>query len=72
MLLPMRCVDTIQPGMRCCSTCRAPIGPRTLPRWSPVLLQARKLIGATNPLAADPGSIRGTYCIDVGRNVIHG
>lgn len=31
-----------------------------------------QIIGATNPLAADPGSIRGMYCIDVGRNVIHG
>eukprot|EP00887_Chlorella_sp_A99_P001012 scaffold5.g1012.t1 len=37
-----------------------------------VVIQARKIIGATNPLAADPGSIRGTYCIDVGRNIIHG
>ena len=34
--------------------------------------QARKIIGATNPLAADPGSIRGMYCIDIGRNIIHG
>lgn len=37
-----------------------------------VVAQARKIIGATNPLAADPGSIRGSYCIDIGRNVIHG
>ena len=28
--------------------------------------------GATNPLASDPGSIRGMYAIDVGRNIIHG
>lgn len=28
--------------------------------------------GATNPLAAEPGSIRGQYAIDVGRNIIHG
>lgn len=28
--------------------------------------------GATNPLAADPGSIRGQYAVDVGRNIIHG
>ena len=27
---------------------------------------------ATNPLDADPGSIRGQYCISVGRNIIHG
>jgi len=37
-----------------------------------VVEQARKIIGATNPQAADPGSIRGTYCIDIGRNIIHG
>ena len=32
----------------------------------------RKLIGATNPLASEPGTIRGDFCIDIGRNVIHG
>lgn len=37
-----------------------------------VVEQARKIIGATNPLSADPGSIRGMYCIDIGRNIIHG
>ena len=35
-----------------------------------VVEQARKIIGATNPQAADPGSIRGTYCIDIGRNIV--
>lgn len=33
---------------------------------------ARQTIGATNPQNADPGSIRGMYAIDLGRNVIHG
>lgn len=28
--------------------------------------------GATKPADAAPGTIRGDYCIDVGRNVIHG
>jgi len=32
----------------------------------------RKIIGATNPSAAEPGSIRGLFGIDIGRNVIHG
>lgn len=32
----------------------------------------RKMLGATNPLDSAPGTIRGDYCIDVGRNVIHG
>jgi len=33
---------------------------------------ARKLIGATNPQEAVPGTIRGDFGIDIGRNVIHG
>ncbi|DBB04129.1 hypothetical protein WJX77_012545 [Trebouxia sp. C0004] len=32
----------------------------------------RTMIGATNPLASSPGTIRGDYGIDVGRNIIHG
>ncbi|KAK1657238.1 nucleoside diphosphate kinase [Colletotrichum godetiae] len=32
----------------------------------------RVLLGATNPLASAPGTIRGDYAIDVGRNVCHG
>jgi nucleoside diphosphate kinase len=30
-----------------------------------VVASARKLIGATNPLAAEPGTIRGDYAIEV-------
>ncbi|GAX75684.1 hypothetical protein CEUSTIGMA_g3127.t1 [Chlamydomonas eustigma] len=37
-----------------------------------VVASARKLIGATNPLASEPGTIRGDFAIEVGRNVIHG
>lgn len=37
-----------------------------------VVAGARKLIGATNPLTAEPGTIRGDYGIDIGRNIIHG
>lgn len=37
-----------------------------------VIRQGRRLIGATNPLDAEPGTIRGDYCISVGRNIIHG
>ena len=33
---------------------------------------ARKIIGATNPQEAEPGTIRGDFGIDIGRNVIHG
>lgn len=33
---------------------------------------ARKIIGATNPLNADNGTIRGEFGVDVGRNIIHG
>jgi nucleoside-diphosphate kinase len=32
----------------------------------------RVLLGATNPLDSAPGTIRGDFAIDVGRNVCHG
>ena len=31
----------------------------------------RQLVGATNPLEADLGTIRGDYGMDTGRNIIH-
>jgi nucleoside-diphosphate kinase len=37
-----------------------------------VVTIARTLIGATNPQEAAPGTIRGDFGIDIGRNVIHG
>jgi nucleoside-diphosphate kinase len=37
-----------------------------------VVASARKIIGATNPLTAEPGTIRGDYGVSVGRNLIHG
>ena len=37
-----------------------------------VIVSARKLIGATKPLDAEPGTIRGDLAINIGRNVIHG
>jgi len=37
-----------------------------------VITNGRKLIGATNPAAAESGSIRGDLCIQIGRNIIHG
>lgn len=33
---------------------------------------SRKLMGKTNPLEADPGTIRSDYAIHTNRNVIHG
>ena len=32
----------------------------------------RTMMGATNPLNAAPGTIRGDYALDVGQNIIHG
>ena len=32
----------------------------------------RKMLGATKPFESDPGTIRGDFCIDVGRNICHG
>ena len=36
------------------------------------VVAARQVIGATNPLEAAPGSIRGDYAIEVGKNMVHG
>ena len=32
----------------------------------------RNSMGATNPLAAAPGTIRGDYALEIGRNLVHG
>lgn len=32
----------------------------------------RQTMGATNPAAAAPGTIRGDLAVDIGRNVVHG
>ncbi|KAJ9629405.1 nucleoside diphosphate kinase Ndk1 [Taxawa tesnikishii (nom. ined.)] len=37
-----------------------------------VVKTGRAILGATNPLASAPGTIRGDFAIDVGRNVCHG
>src|SRR3712207_5204680 len=33
---------------------------------------ARQVIGATNPLEATTGSIRGDFALEVGKNMVHG
>ena len=37
-----------------------------------VISCARKMIGATKPLEAEPGTIRGDLAVNIGRNIIHG
>eukprot|EP00747_Dinoflagellata_sp_TGD_P186386 gnl/TRDRNA2_/TRDRNA2_43385_c0_seq1.p1 gnl/TRDRNA2_/TRDRNA2_43385_c0~~gnl/TRDRNA2_/TRDRNA2_43385_c0_seq1.p1 ORF type:complete len:289 (+),score=61.51 gnl/TRDRNA2_/TRDRNA2_43385_c0_seq1:75-941(+) len=37
-----------------------------------VVASSRKIIGATNPLEAEPGTIRGDFAVEVGRNLVHG
>ncbi|KAF9264889.1 nucleoside diphosphate kinase [Marasmius fiardii PR-910] len=32
----------------------------------------RTMLGATNPLQSAPGTIRGDFCLNVGRNICHG
>ncbi|HEY4825518.1 MAG TPA: nucleoside-diphosphate kinase [Solirubrobacteraceae bacterium] len=36
------------------------------------VVAARQVIGATNPVEATTGSIRGDYAISVGQNMVHG
>lgn len=49
-------------------------GPVVAMVWegSNVIDIGRKLVGATKPSESAPGTIRGDYAIDVGRNIIHG
>ncbi|KRY69632.1 Nucleoside diphosphate kinase [Trichinella pseudospiralis] len=37
-----------------------------------VVKAARNMLGATRPLESAPGTLRGDFCIDVGRNLVHG
>lgn len=37
-----------------------------------VVTTGRKIIGATNPSESAPGTIRGDFAVEIGRNVIHG
>ncbi|KAJ4803124.1 Nucleoside diphosphate kinase [Rhynchospora pubera] len=37
-----------------------------------VVATGRRIIGATRPWEASPGTIRGDFAVEVGRNVIHG
>jgi nucleoside-diphosphate kinase len=39
---------------------------------SDAVTAARQLIGATNPLEATPGTIRGDFAIEMGTNMVHG
>ena len=48
------------------------LGEATFWQGKDVVKQGRSIIGATNPLVSAPGTIRGDYAIDVGRNIIHG
>nr|AXY94692.1 nucleoside diphosphate kinase [Habrobracon hebetor] len=37
-----------------------------------VVKTGRVMLGETNPKDSAPGTIRGDYCVQVGRNIIHG
>lgn len=37
-----------------------------------VVKQGRRMLGETNPLASAPGTLRGDFCVQVGRNLVHG
>jgi nucleoside-diphosphate kinase len=49
-------------------------GPIVLMCWEgkDVVAQGRQMLGETEPLNSKPGSIRGDYSIDIGRNICHG
>src|SRR3954453_2802653 len=43
-----------------------------VPEGDEAVKAARQLIGATNPIEANTGSIRGDFAIQVGQNMVHG
>ena len=49
-------------------------GPVTCMVWEGenAVAMGRQMLGATNPQESNPGTIRGDYALDVGRNVCHG
>ena len=49
-------------------------GPIVVMAWEGkgIISAVRKLMGKTNPLEAENGTIRGDFGIDIGRNVVHG
>ena len=48
-----------------------PVVPMVLEKQNAVA-DLRKLIGATNPAKADPGTVRHDLAIDMGKNSVHG
>jgi nucleoside-diphosphate kinase len=48
-----------------------PVVPMVLEKENAVA-DLRKLIGATNPAKADPGTVRHDLAIDMGKNSVHG
>eukprot|EP00903_Cladosiphon_okamuranus_P006382 g6247.t1 len=49
-------------------------GPVVCMAWEgkDVVAMGRKMLGATNPLESAPGTIRGDFSLEVGRNICHG
>ena len=49
-------------------------GPVVAMEWSGVsaITAARQMMGATNPLEAGPGTIRGDFALEIGENIVHG
>ncbi|UJR15971.1 hypothetical protein I4U23_002890 [Adineta vaga] len=49
-------------------------GPAVAMVWegSGVITAGRSILGATDPIKAQPGTIRGDYATAMGRNVVHG
>src|ERR671929_236035 len=62
------CGKPVDPTWKLCPYCEADMQASQPASTS----AARQVIGATNPLEASPGSIRGDFAIEVGQNMVHG
>ncbi|NNC43505.1 MAG: nucleoside-diphosphate kinase, partial [Acidimicrobiia bacterium] len=49
-------------------------GPVVAMEWTgpSAITAARQMMGATNPLEAGPGTIRGDFALEIGENIVHG
>ena len=49
-------------------------GPIVAMAWEgkDIVSSLRKMMGKTNPLDADLGTVRGDFAVDIGKNVVHG
>lgn len=68
----MHARTTVQSALRHCLAIRTDLGKADSHRLQTEGERHFACAGATNPANSEPGTIRGDFCIEMGRNIIHG